>query len=108
MHFLGLNGMPRRIPDYPECFWEWNLLASFGSIITLQSTLYFLFLCFWAFYKEVLNPDMPEEVKILKNHNVDYIHFYRSSTGVSQFEHLVLQSYVDINKNPTNKHPSAI
>jgi cytochrome c oxidase subunit 1 len=44
MHFSGLSGMPRRIPDYPDSFWEWNFMSSIGSIITFYSTLWFLFL----------------------------------------------------------------
>ena len=32
MHFLGLAGMPRRIPDYSTQFADFNLIASIGAI----------------------------------------------------------------------------
>jgi len=43
MHFLGLAGMPRRIPDYPDVYAGWNLVSSFGSFFTAISLLLFLF-----------------------------------------------------------------
>ncbi|MCH8182527.1 MAG: cytochrome c oxidase subunit I [Proteobacteria bacterium] len=44
MHFLGLAGMPRRIPDYPDVFEGWNRIASAGSAISAIGLLVFLWL----------------------------------------------------------------
>jgi heme/copper-type cytochrome/quinol oxidase subunit 1 len=38
--------MPRRIPDYPDAFTPWNELSSFGSIISIVSTLLFTYILF--------------------------------------------------------------
>ena len=42
MHFLGLAGMPRRIPDYPDAYAGWNAVASFGSQVSAISAVVFL------------------------------------------------------------------
>jgi heme/copper-type cytochrome/quinol oxidase subunit 1 len=49
MHFLGLAGMPRRIPDYPDAFSTWNAVASCGAFISVISTLVFFAMLFDAF-----------------------------------------------------------
>lgn len=44
MHFLGLAGMPRRIPDYALQFANFNMVASIGAFIFGLSQLLFLFI----------------------------------------------------------------
>jgi len=46
MHFLGLAGMPRRIPDYPNAFEGWNRISSYGALISAIGTLLFLYIIF--------------------------------------------------------------
>ena len=43
MHFLGLAGMPRRIPDYSQQFADWNMVASIGAFGFGLSQLVFLY-----------------------------------------------------------------
>ena len=52
MHFLGLAGMPRRIPDYPDAFAKWNSISSMGSIITLFSVIFFFCIIYIHFTTE--------------------------------------------------------
>ena len=43
MHFLGLAGMPRRIPDYAQQFADWNMVASIGAFGFGLSQLIFVY-----------------------------------------------------------------
>jgi cytochrome c oxidase subunit 1 len=46
MHFLGLAGMPRRIPDYPDAYAGWNLVASYGSYLSAISSVFFFYVVY--------------------------------------------------------------
>src|ERR1700749_4068463 len=48
-HFLGLAGMPRRIPDYPDAYHGWNYISSIGSIISVIATLIFVVIIYKLF-----------------------------------------------------------
>jgi cytochrome c oxidase subunit 1 len=54
MHFLGLAGMPRRIPDYPDAFIGWNMIASFGSFLSVFSTIFFFYIIYDMFMTQHL------------------------------------------------------
>ena len=46
MHFLGLAGMPRRIPDYPDAYAGWNGVASFGSFVSAFAVIFFFYIVY--------------------------------------------------------------
>ena len=45
-HFLGLAGIPRRYSDYCDTFIIWNIISSFGSLISIIRIIYF-FIILW-------------------------------------------------------------
>jgi cytochrome c oxidase subunit 1 len=59
MHFLGLAGMPRRIPDYPDAFADWNLICSFGSNLSIISALLFFYIVYATITGDDVCPDNP-------------------------------------------------
>jgi cytochrome c oxidase subunit I len=56
-HFLGLAGMPRRIPDYPDVYADWNYISSIGSYISAASAIFFLLVVWRTFSAKVKCPD---------------------------------------------------
>jgi cytochrome c oxidase subunit I len=56
MHFLGVSGIPRRYPDYPEAFAEWNFVSSIGSYISGLGMLIFLFVVYRTFTSKIRLP----------------------------------------------------
>lgn len=52
MHFLGVAGMPRRVPDYPDAFFIFNKIASWGSYISAFSLIIFALVLIDAFFSE--------------------------------------------------------
>jgi heme/copper-type cytochrome/quinol oxidase subunit 1 len=61
MHFLGLAGMPRRIPDFPDAYSGWNSIASYGSYISAVGALFFFFVIF----ETLIHGQKDEEPKVL-------------------------------------------
>jgi len=58
MHFLGLEGMPRRVYDYPPSMWTLNWLETVGAFILGIGQLVFVANVVWTFVKgPVSDPD---------------------------------------------------
>ena len=56
---MGLAGMPRRIPDYPDAYAGWNEISTWGSYISAAGVVVFLYIVLKAFSsgkKAVANP----------------------------------------------------
>ena len=90
MHFLGLAGMPRRIPDYPDRYWFRNYVSSVGSITTLFGIFVFIFMLYRSYFWKKFYKDNTNFELYFSNHNRDFyirnffneIFFYKQNNGI--------------------------
>ena len=82
-HFLGLSGMPRRIPDYPDAFLFWNMVSSYGSLVSLVGSCVFFYLLYKLFIFE-------------KEDGLDYglMHLIRAQLSGLQYSNVITQDKV--------------
>lgn len=106
MHFIGLTGMPRRIPDYPDAYYQWNIISTWGSIITIISTIIFLY----GTYDIVANKEKKNstlELSKIKNNNWNSPRYFNDNNETNNYGttlELVLRSpplYHTYNHVPT-------
>jgi len=65
LHFLGLSGHPRRIPDQVDYYQGWNEIATWGSSISIIATLIFFYVIFDMFIYGDIGRKAPYSIKIL-------------------------------------------
>jgi cytochrome c oxidase subunit 1 len=59
MHFLGMDGMQRRVSDYADAFRGWNHVASIGFFIMAASMVFFFVNVLWSLVAGRKAPDNP-------------------------------------------------
>jgi cytochrome c oxidase subunit 1 len=59
MHFLGLQGMPRRYPDYPDAYAHWNQVATYGYMIMAVGMVIFFVNIIWSLFAGKKAPANP-------------------------------------------------
>jgi len=68
MHFLGLAGMPRRIPDYPDVYGFWNYIESVGSLLSVIGIFLFFYL-----FGSLLTFHFNASTEVKRNENINVI-----------------------------------
>ena len=50
LHFAGLHGFPRKYLDYPDVYSVWNVISSYGSMISVFALFLFLYVLIESFF----------------------------------------------------------
>src|SRR5215207_9232260 len=59
MHWVGLQGMPRRVSDYAEQFGNWNMVISLFSFLLGASTIVFFYNIIQSWHRGPIAPGNP-------------------------------------------------
>jgi len=78
MHFLGLAGMPRRIPDYPDAYSQWNAICSYGSYLSVLGSVLFFYIVFLTLTNDKICTDNQWNNKS-KNYSLVSLEWFVSS-----------------------------
>lgn len=81
MHFAGLNGMPRRIPDYPDVYYIWNSISSYGSLLSFFGVIVFLIIIIRAFEENFIF-FFKEDIKEFINKILIYYYLYKKNSFI--------------------------
>jgi heme/copper-type cytochrome/quinol oxidase subunit 1 len=80
LHFAGLHGYPRKYLDYPDTYSLWNILSSYGSILSTFALFLFIYLLLESFlsYRLVLSDSFTNSSPESSYSNYVFGHSYLS------------------------------
>nr|AJO61899.1 cytochrome c oxidase subunit I [Whitmania laevis] len=84
-HFLGLSGMPRRYSDYPDVYTDWNVVSSFGSVLTTVALFLFIYLLWESLSSQramIFFPGLAASLELLVQHAPLSYHSYNEIVPV--------------------------
>lgn len=77
--------MPRRIPDFPDAYTEWNAISSFGSIVSLIASLIFFYTVYRTFADLNDGGVLDDQIQATR-HFFDDIQCSKTATGHTSLE----------------------
>jgi cytochrome c oxidase subunit 1 len=83
LHFLGLAGHPRRIPDQADYYQGWNEIATWGSSISIVATLVFFYVVFDMFVYGISGRKSPYTIKLLTEMRLIELLLVKTNKSVS-------------------------
>lgn len=82
IHFLGLQGIPRRYRDYPDIFYYWNIVASSGRFLRIVSMLiFYTTVMFSIFFKNLIisNQNLSSSIEWIWGVSIRHHTYYQNS-----------------------------
>nr|YP_009243344.1 cytochrome c oxidase subunit I [Heterakis gallinarum]AMR36311.1 cytochrome c oxidase subunit I [Heterakis gallinarum] len=80
LHFAGLQGYPRKYMDYPDIYSIWNIISSYGSMISIFGLFSFLYVLLESFfsYRLVIGDNYVNSSPEQSYSNSVFTHSYQS------------------------------
>nr|YP_009243332.1 cytochrome c oxidase subunit I [Heterakis beramporia]AMR36299.1 cytochrome c oxidase subunit I [Heterakis beramporia] len=80
LHFAGLQGYPRKYMDYPDIYSVWNIISSYGSMISIFGLFSFLYVLLESFfsYRLVISDNYVNSSPEQSYSNSVFTHSYQS------------------------------
>jgi heme/copper-type cytochrome/quinol oxidase subunit 1 len=95
LHFLGLSGHPRRIPDQFDYYKGWNEVSTLGSSISIVATLVFFYVIFDMFVYGYIGRRAPYSITVLTEMRLLELLLVKTDNKSISIKHLSFFMFLD-------------